>query len=43
MNLANAMDHTRVKEDPLSERRLTRVDMRTDPDVARALQREIAF
>jgi hypothetical protein len=41
VNLPYAVDHSRVKQNPLSESRLPRINVRANPDVARALQREI--
>jgi hypothetical protein len=41
VNLANAVNHSRVKQNPLSESRLPRINVRADSDVARALQRKI--
>ena len=39
IHITNLVDQTRVKQDPLGRRRLAGVNVRGDPDVARALHR----
>src|SRR5690606_29163987 len=43
VDFTNLMDHPRVKQDPLSECRLPRIDMCGNPDVAGPLKRKRAI
>src|SRR5258706_431684 len=43
VNLTHLVDAARVEKDPLSRRRLARVDMRHDPDVSDLVDRDRTF
>jgi hypothetical protein len=39
VNFTNAVNHTRVKKNTLSKRSLPRINVRSDPNIPRPLQR----